>query len=61
MSTVEAAEEGDQARVVLKLNSNGRAIVSPAEAAVVIGCGLSKIYKLIDAGELPSFLIGGGT
>lgn len=51
-------DKSDVARVVLKI-ANGRAVVSPAKAAELLDCGLSRIYKLLDANELPSFLIGG--
>jgi hypothetical protein len=34
-------------------------VVSPAKACTLLDCGISRIYTLMDAGELPSFLIGG--
>jgi len=31
----------------------------PAEAAIELRCGKSKIYDLINSGEIPSTVIGG--
>jgi excisionase family DNA binding protein len=36
----------------------GPLVVRPARAAVMLNCGLTQIYKLIDAGELTTYLDG---
>lgn len=38
---------------------DGHALASMPKTAELLDCGLSRVYKLIDAGELKSFLVGG--
>jgi excisionase family DNA binding protein len=52
------ADEVDPARIALQI-ANGRLLASPARASELLDCGLSRVYKMIDSRELPSFLIGG--
>ena len=52
--------DDDDPRVLLLMKlGGGHAVVSPAKACDLLDCGLSRIYKLMDAGELPSILLGG--
>jgi hypothetical protein len=37
----------------------GPLVVSPKKAAIMLDCGLTKIYQLIDAGALESYLDNG--
>ena len=60
MSTDTIVVDDDEILDILKqLGLTGRAVGSPAKVAEVLDCGLSRVYKMIDTGELPSFLIGG--
>jgi hypothetical protein len=54
-NTIEV-DEGDP--TTLKV-LNGHALASMPKTAELLDCGISRIYKLIDAGELKSFLVGG--
>ena len=56
--TLVEADECDPARIALQI-SHGKLLASPARASELLDCGLSRIYKLIDSKELPSFLVGG--
>jgi hypothetical protein len=56
--TIVEADECNPARIALQI-ANGSLLASPAKAAVLFDCGLSRIYKMIDSQELPSFLVGG--
>ena len=38
---------------------NGHALASMPKTAELLDCGLSRVYKLLDEGELKSFLVGG--
>jgi excisionase family DNA binding protein len=38
--------------------SDGRMLLRPAEVSVLLGLSRSKVYRMIECGELPSLRIG---
>jgi hypothetical protein len=51
-------DETEVAMVVREI-ANGRVATSVAGASALLDCGLSRIYQMVNSGELPSFLLGG--
>lgn len=51
--------EVDAANTKILQVLDGHALAGLPKASELLDCGLSRIYSLIDAGELRSFLVGG--